>query len=185
MKSPLPLARAAAWADAFVGRIADACTDVLVCGSIRRRKPEVGDIEIVYAPLVTPVEVPGDLFGGAKIELRDALLERLDAAVAAGAIIPGSCLGRRFRQYRVPRLDAQLDLFVVRHPAQWGSIVAIRTGPADYSEWLMRRARHLGLQQINGHLEDNAGAVIETRTEEDYFRALRLDWVPPEHRRAP
>lgn len=185
MKTPLPLARACAWADAFSARIESACTQVLVCGSIRRQKPTVGDIEVVCAPIIEDRCAARDLFGGDIYRPHDLLLERLEQAVSAGAIVPGVRLGPRFRQYGIPKLDAQLDIFIVRPPAEWGAIVAIRTGPAEYSAYLMRRAVEVGLEQAHGHIKDAWGRAVPTPTEESYFAALKLPWIEPCRRMAP
>lgn len=192
MKTRIPLARAAEWADDFAAHIARVCERVIVAGSIRRRKPEVGDVEIVCAPRIERIPTPGDLFTGPGVVERDLLLEELDRLVADGALVVGSRQGPRFRQYRIPPLDsAQLDLFIVRPPAQWGAILAIRTGPADYSQWLMQQARRAGLVQVQGHLEldgvvePGAERTIATPDEESFFDALGVRWVPPELRVCP
>lgn len=192
MKTRLTLARAAEWANHFAARLAPVCERVLVAGSIRRRKPEVGDVEVVCVPRIEQIATPGDLFTGPGVVERDLLLAELDRLVADRALYIGPRQGPRFRQYRVPPLDgACLDLFVVRPPAQWGAIVAIRTGPADYSQWLVTHARRRGLVQVQGHLEKDGfiapggQRVIDTPTEESFFDALGLDWVAPELRVCP
>lgn len=88
------------------------------------------------------------------------------------------------------REDCPVDIFCVLPPAQWGAIFAIRTGPAEYSKWLVTRALGLGLQCQNGRLiyQDGtpfAGSERATPEEEDFFGALGLDWVPPHERRVP
>lgn len=188
MKTRLPLARAEAWAYPWTERLllCGAVTRVLVAGSVRRRKPEVGDIEVVCVAREGAVEEPGDLLGP-RIVQRDHLLHELDRQVTAGYLVPGQRLGPRMRQYSVPALDgAQLDLFVVRPPAHWGVIAAIRTGPADYSQWLVTRARARGLYVQDGVLRSQTdGRVVPCPEEEDFFAALGLDTPPPRLRVAP
>jgi len=185
MKARIALHRARAWADEFVARLAPACERIEVAGSIRRREPEVGDVEIVAVARIEQVPTPGDLFSGPSSVTRDHLLEALAAELLAGRLDRGTRSGPRFRQYLIRDLSwAQLDLFIVRPPAQWGPIFTIRTGPAEYSANLMRRAKSRGLTQVDGHIEDAAGRVLATPTEESFFEALGLPWIDPTRRTA-
>lgn len=186
MKARIALDRAKAWADAFVARLEPACQRIEVAGSIRRRKPEVGDVEVVVLPRLEELPTPGDLFAGPGSTTRDHLLEALAAEVLAGRLVPGLRAGQRYRQYAIPGLDnATLDLFIVRPPAQWGPIFTIRTGPAEYSAHLMRVAKERYLEQVDGHLYDRrAHRVLHTPTEHSYLEALGVPWVEPWRRGA-
>lgn len=188
MKTRLPLARAEAWAYPWTERLllCGAVTRVLVAGSVRRGKPEVGDVEVVCVPHVGPVEEPGDLLGPRVVQ-RDHLLHELDRQVTAGELVPGPRLGPRMRQYSIAALDgAQLDLFLVRPPAQWGVIAAIRTGPAEYSQWLVTRARRRGLYVRNGVLWGSAPGIAYTCEEEGlFFEVLGIAMPEPRQRVAP
>ena len=54
-----------------------------------------------------------------------------------------------------------VDLFVVRPPAQWGAIFAIRTGPADYARGTRRLpARAPGVQRIGMWRMGTAGPSV-------------------------
>ncbi|GMV38766.1 MAG: hypothetical protein AMXMBFR64_04820 [Myxococcales bacterium] len=188
MKTRLPLARAEAWAYPWTERLllCGAVLRVLVAGSVRRCKPTVGDIEVVCVPHVGPAEEPGDLLGPLIVE-RDHLLHELDRQITAGDLVPGPRMGPRMRQYSIAALDgAQLDLFIVRPPAQWGVIAAIRTGPADYSQWLVTRARTRGLYVQDGALRRaGPGSVSMCEEEAYFFAALGLAMPEPRRRVAP
>jgi DNA polymerase/3'-5' exonuclease PolX len=180
-----PLAEARAAAEELVALFKT--TDIVkieIAGSIRRGKPEVKDIEIVVEPYV-----PTDLFGVADPLAQtkfDALIAR---EVAAKRIL------RRFNeqggaQAYGPKFKAlsykgiPLDLFVVRHPAQWGAVFAIRTGPGDFSKYLVTACRSMGLKCEEGRLvRISDGSVFNTPTEEDFFRACGVPWCPPEQRK--
>ncbi|MDP3940636.1 MAG: hypothetical protein Q8R92_21185 [Deltaproteobacteria bacterium] len=95
---------------------------------------------------------------------------------------PSKC-GDRYRRYQVPALRCPLDLFLCRPPAQWGLLLAIRTGPADFSRELMRAAARQRLRVFDCALHGQAGNVLLTPTEQDVFAALGWNDVPPEMRR--
>ena len=72
--------------------------------------------------------------------------------------------------------------------------MTIRTGPADFSHRLVTSTRFGGLMPAwlkvhDGHLwEVQAGdsswwLPVETPTEESFFEALGVAWIPPEERR--
>ena len=74
-------------------------------------------------------------------------------------------------------------------PAQWGWIYALRTGPGDYTHWLVTPKRFGG--GLPGHIELRHGALwnhstlVPTPEEEDLFKALDIPFVKPELRCAP
>src|SRR5436190_23971821 len=62
-KQKFPRAAAVNVAREIVNRIRPFTERLLICGSLRRRKMEVGDVEVVYIPLFAPRTDPSDLFG--------------------------------------------------------------------------------------------------------------------------
>lgn len=63
MKPKFPRADAVAVAKELCGALKPWCERLLVAGSLRRRRAEVGDVEIVYIPRKATVELPAeDLF---------------------------------------------------------------------------------------------------------------------------
>jgi DNA polymerase/3'-5' exonuclease PolX len=79
-----------------------------------------------------------------------------------------------------------LDLFIVTRPAQWGVILAIRTGPADFSKWIVTPRKYGGALPSNCHVE--GGRVLrqqiplEMPEERDFLDFLGLGWVEPKDR---
>jgi DNA polymerase/3'-5' exonuclease PolX len=51
------------------------CEQVCIAGSLRRGKPDVGDIEILYVPRIGQVRMPGELFARSG-SLADELIEQ-------------------------------------------------------------------------------------------------------------
>ena len=143
------------------------CERIQIAGSVRRLKADCGDIELVAKPKMLPLY---DMFGeksGERSLLNDrAIFER------HGQVLKG---GKRYVQ--VALFDGiNLDLFVVMEPAQWGVIMAIRTGPADFSKWLVTPRSKGGALPNGWKVEDGRvwdGQVTPSFPEENDF----LAWV--------
>lgn len=162
--------------------LAPACERIEIAGGLRRRKPDVHDLELLAIPKVFPVVL--NLLGEAT-EDYFPLDDYLADLVELGKLAPGTKNGRRFKQYKVLPSGIFLDLFIVLPPAQWGVIKAIRTGPAHYSHWLVTRKDRGGA--LPNHLRVKDGAirplyddlVIETPTEESFFEVLGIPMPDP------
>lgn len=167
----------------LVAELAPACVQIEIAGGLRRHKPDPHDIELVAIPRMVPLATT--LFGEVQEDyslLDEALIKMCDA----GQLLPGSKSGPRFKQFLVPPGNVFLDLFIVRPPAQWGYLLALRTGPAHYSKWLVTRrnaggALPLDLTAKNGALWRN-GELVETPDEATFFNALGIEMPAPRER---
>ena len=176
-------------AEQLAKRLERSCEKLQIAGSLRRRATVVHDIEIVAMPKIE--EMP-DLLGETHA-LRSRLDDTLDELVEERVLklFPGAKRGPRMKQFAVQPLGIKVDLFIVLPPAQWGTLLAIRTGPAHYSHWLVTR-REMG-GALPNHLRVKDGAVmtiygsnvIETPTEQDFFALLGMDKVPDPDSREP
>lgn len=188
-----PLAAAREEAARFILAIRPYVERVEIAGSIRRGVDPVSDIEIICIPKTRSLQA--GLFGDAggpevdelhnhiqyMLSLRTALWPRADDNGQTR-------LGERTK-YLVWN-GIPLDLFSVKPPAQFGAILAIRTGPAKFSQLCVTsRADHgampLGIRQKDGTLwrgdPERGGQVIPTPEERDWFAALNLPcWEPAE-----
>lgn len=202
-KARLPLAAAESLAAELMALLTPGCERIEVAGSVRRRRADVGDIEVVCVP---KVERSADLFGGTG----DAEWNELDA-LCTDLRVRG-VFGQRFdthgrtawgsRHKRAAYRDAAIDLFCVLPPASWGSIFAIRTGPRLFSRalvtpphkvvWDDESGRSYGpglmpswLLHREGHFV-HAGTreVFPTPEESDVFALLKLPFIPPQERDA-
>jgi DNA polymerase/3'-5' exonuclease PolX len=170
-------------ADELLERLRSSCVQVEIAGSIRRRAPWVHDIEIVAEPWLE-VAFHTDLFGEANVHyasrLDDTLADLQEEQVLRS--FPGAKHGDRFKQFAIAPTGITLDLFIVRPPAQWGSIYAIRTGPAHYSHWLVTPRRQGGA--MPSYFKHRDGGLYEgdtlfpTPTEASFFAALDIHPVP-------
>jgi len=161
---------------------------IIIAGSLRREKPEVKDIEIVCVPRLVHAKT-GSMFDG--VDFPDEPAPRV-SAITRDALIPITGQGGlrkhgdRYSQFLLPE-GIYVDLFCVLPPAQWGVILAIRTGSAEFSHWLVTSRRRGGAMPSNLHVADGAlrntdNSIIPTPTEEAFFAAIGLPWMEPNKR---
>jgi DNA polymerase/3'-5' exonuclease PolX len=179
MKQKVPLQEAKEQADRLAAMLRPYCDRVEIAGSIRRQKPEVGDIEIVCVPTLGWKK---DLLGQdypaySLLDIPIGQLEREGYRVNRN--------GPRFKQVVLAN-DLCLDLFIVTPPAQWGYIYAIRTGPAEFSKWVVTRRNKGGA--LPSYLRVEGGAVwhgtrcIPTPEEDDFLGLCGLAGLAPQER---
>ena len=157
-------------ADLIKGELAQFCERIEVAGSIRRARPEVGDIDFVILPKA------GQLAAiKARCEQRCAVVKD----------------GEQNYIVRLPN-GFQVDIFFARPavkdllqtvPGNWGSLLLCRTGSTAHNIWLVEHAKSRGFtwNPYRGVL-DGDGFVIASETEEDIFDMLALDFVAPASR---
>ena len=163
-KPPMNLEQAQPIAEHYRNLLLPHCCRCEIAGSVRRKNPEVGDIEIVLIP--KPYDVGLFTSGIA------AVLDKL-------TIVRGQ-LPCKYTQRMLPEGIA-LDVFIVRSET-WGLQFAIRTGSARYSHdvlacgWVRN-----GYKSVDGMLTRN-GVTRECREERDLFRMAGVEWIVPELR---
>ncbi len=133
-------------AERIKSELAPYCERLEIAGSIRRKKPEVKDIEIVAIP--KPYEI--DMFES-NLAIAVNQWEKVK-----GNLQYGKC---KYTQRILPD-GIKLDLFFAE-PGNWGLIYAIRTGSADYSHrvlasgWVKR-----GYYSKGGYIHSKKDAVV-------------------------
>ena len=162
----LPLEQAEEIADRVIAKLRPHCEQVAIAGSIRRRRPTVGDIEIVCIPKpydATPLFASG-----------------LATVVNQWEKVRGE-LPCKYTQRLLPE-GIPLDLFMVDRNG-FGLQVAIRTGSAAWSHQVLAKAWvRAGFHSEGGLLRYASGAVVPTPTERALFDRIGLPWTPPEER---
>ena len=189
-KVRIALAQAEAFAEAAREILAPFCDRLEVGGSIRRRKADIGDVELVAIPKTAPAQV--DLFGTITSE-RDLLHERCEELLRAGVFAhrPDKnghpAFGHKFKRLLFTH-DGDtfpLDLFAVP-PAEWGVAFTIRTGSSGFTHRLVMSRLYGGMMPAGMREHGNAiwdgGRLVPTPEEADVFAALCLAWLPPELR---
>ncbi len=170
-------------------RVLRPTVELLKCvGSLRRQRTTIGDIEFLTRP-----HSSSDLFGGPAIvhldEVRAAMHE-------IGTWVRG---GPRMMQITdlLGRKRAHLELYVVHPvgcdckdcnpwgPAQWGSVLAIRTGPEDLGRYCVTRMRSLGFRHQRGQVRRiGSDELHPTESEESFFAVAGVECRPPKDREA-
>lgn len=156
------------------------CLEAEIAGSIRRQRPEPRDIELVACPAWQ-----NDLMGEPSSHNLDAWVQRQ----ASLSPIKGGGPAARYYQLQDQVTGVKVDLFVADRN-NFGLILAIRTGSADFSHGLARHANRCGYHFHGGRLcagfeyginADNCRGleVLPTPRERDVFAALGLRWVEP------
>ena len=196
------LAQADRIATALVGELDDACVRIAVAGSIRRRKPEVKDIELVAIPRWAERAVSGQasLFE-ANVEPLNLLQQRINALAPRVQPIKSGTqqvepwhltpTGKYWRLW-LPLVQLKVDLFVCS-PETWGLNFMIRTGsgvgpsgaPADgFAPAMLARWKQVsgGGMAYEAQLRGANGGTHPTPEEQNVFAACRVQWVPPEQR---
>lgn len=150
-------------ADKYVDLLSPYCDRIEIAGSVRRKKANVGDIEIVCIPS----EINGNRFPEF-INFVNNLTK-----------VRGEPTGK-YTQRMLPEGIA-LDLFMASEN-NWGMIFPMRTGSRDFSHYkLACRWVAMGYKSIGGCLhKDNE--VICFREEQDLFDFLGIEFVQPEKR---
>lgn len=163
------------------------CVKVEVAGGIRRRKAEPHDCEIVCLP---QMGVSGDLFGTATVEF-SPLEEHLRELIHHGALAFDQRVRRNGPRYKRLLVRGEVVELFIASADNYGNILAIRTGDADFSHALVTPRRMGGL--MPGHLRQRDGylinlydhdARIPCPTEQNFFDALGIPSVEPPFRNA-
>ena len=173
-----------------------ACGRIAIAGSLRREKPQVRDIELVAVAR----------WADRPVGLLDDVTESVDALeeLVAAMLWDGTLTARKVENHRADgSVDLQtklgpafkalvfdgipVDLFVVRPPATWGVIFALRTGPGDWNTQLVMACKAIGRRVEGGQVVAWHGAsgswrAVPTPEERDFFEALGQPWVEPRER---
>lgn len=147
---------------------------VKVVGSLRRRREEVGDIEL----LVEPQMQTADLLGG------------MAPDVASVRQILGTFgrIGKGADRYIRTELFNGIgcDTFLCHAPANWHVLLAIRTGPMHLGRWAVTRMHDFGLRCGDGRIISRAtGREHEVTSEAGFFAAAGLPCLKPSLRDGP
>lgn len=175
------------------------CERIHIAGSVRRKKPEVKDIEIVCEP-IEPFAF--DIFGDPVCGLRSQ--EFVNALHSLGDVIKGNPNTGRYCQVRIPAGDnINIDIFMPE-PDDYFRQLAIRTGSADYSQkviatgwrrkgWVgtdqgLRLEKECEAKELSGGkkqwkcIERNPTLPPVWQSEEELFEWIGVKWIEPQWR---
>jgi len=174
---------AEALATEWVKKLHPFCERIQIAGSIRRQQENVKDIEILCIPKVQEVAT---LFGPGKMERHLGFSDAIYSAVRANevSIMKGDVMAGKYVQIYLMEHYINIDLFTAV-PENWGHILAIRTGPPDYSHRVLGHAwSSLGYHSEEGMLMSN-DRKVPIPEEQDLFNLLKLPYTEPWNRKWP
>lgn len=169
------------------------CEIINIAGSIRRRKPECGDIEIICIANTTAAY---DLF---KVECgKHRTFEFQHTVASLGEKIKGDVADGRYMQIMLPQ-NIKLDLFMPVRDDYYRQY-AIRTGSAEFAHKVIAAAwlKKGWCGTINAGLCRQSECVkqgdkwicvikkpmkpVAWQSEQDFFKFLDIPWVQPSQR---
>lgn len=185
----IPLSVASTAANIIANLLQTACTSVTVCGSIRRGEPEVSDLDLVLLPIPDPA--PSDLFG-------DPIpgppsYSRLDALLASlaekGILLPESGAQKQRTMRAGSFLEGlqgcKVELYLATQ-INHGDILVLRTGCEAFSTALFTSINDRGVLPVGWRHDKGVlwhwGEIVLCPTEEAFFNAVGVPFVPPTER---
>lgn len=162
-------------------RLKPACSRLIVAGSLRRRKAAVGDVEILYVPLLE--ERPGDLFSTEMVSLAEEEICRMigDGTLSARPLANGRTAWGEKNKLALHRSGIPVDLFRTTDEA-WFNYLVCRTGPAESNTRIATEAQRRGWQWNPygaGFTNLETGDVTPMDSEEAVFRFVGLPYKQP------
>lgn len=180
---------------------------VEVVGSIRRRRSDIGDIEII-APMpraADPEKVQSSedrLFRELNLCVSNPWVDGSgslfasapDTSRAFGQAVRGLKPGFKACSLKLAAYGVEIGLDVFRfdaHNAGW--VKLCRTGPSEFGQWFLGRWKErMGIPvgdpkrqaSIDGYLVDDRGQIVPVATEEEAFRLIGSNFVQPDRRDA-
>ena len=180
-----PIEEAEPVATSLVKLLSPYCQAIVIAGSIRRRKAQVGDIELLCVSRVT---IPQDMFGGLATSQHtlDVALEDMTRE--------GDLLQRRLNKAGRPTFGPSNKLLIhvptgipvdvfSASKRNWGMAMVLRTGPREFNVRMMTRFLELGMKgHAYGGVTDRNGNEVSCQNEHEVFRILGWEYLSPEDR---
>lgn len=174
-KQRFPLETALPIAEELCSMLAPACMRIEIAGSIRRRRSDVGDIELLCVPKQTIDSVFGT----------DDLDRVISSHIAVGLLdYRTDVRGRRTygpmnKLLRHVPSGIPLDVFSTT-AENFGMSWVVRTGPAEWNKRMMQRFRDIGFRaHAYGGVHNRQGVELDCPDEATVFRLMNLPYVEP------
>lgn len=176
--SKIALERAEKIAEELKRLLEPACHRIEIAGSIRRQKPEVGDIELLCIPQ--------------QVEGIDILIDKLDTQI-------GALMGQGLLDYRLNKRGSRVygpknklllhrpsgigvDIFSTTEEC-WSVALVVRTGGKRTNKEIAYRALERGMSfHAYGSGFSTPNGEIVCRSEQEVFEAVGLRYQRPEER---
>lgn len=162
------------------------CKKLVVAGSLRRRKPTIGDVEILYVGEFETRQHPEDMFASINVNLADEAIAKLESSgvLERRKNVNGSTMyGPKNKFMRHVASGIPVDLFSTTSE-NWFVSLVIRTGSKEMNLKLTDGAIKLG-RTLNAYgsgvtLED--GRVMPATSEQQVFSLCNVPYREPHER---
>jgi DNA polymerase/3'-5' exonuclease PolX len=159
---------------------------IIVAGSLRRLKAEVGDLEILYIGRRETRKVPGDLFRTAEVCLADLAIREM---IASGTLALRQGEGGHTACGNMNKLlvhcatGLPVDLFATIETS-WFNYLVCRTGSKENNMRIATAAQAKGLRwhPYGSGFSDRNGRALEVKRERDVFDLVGLPYLEPKDR---
>lgn len=183
-KRKFPHAAALAVAEELQAMLAPACHRIAIAGSLRRLKPEVGDIELLFVPRHS--ERPDGLFDTKTVDVCGEVVENLvrQGVLAMRPNVNGSFTwGERNKLAVHVPTGIPVDLFGTSEANWWVSLV-IRTGSKETNLALTTGAnkQNASLMAYGCGVKWSDGSVTPATSEQHVFEMCRVPYKEPPQR---
>lgn len=166
--------------------LAPSCEKIMIAGSIRRQKPFVGDVELLYISKTQVRQDPADMFGKITVNLADEIIQMFEKS---GVLerrknsIGLETYGQKNKLMRYVPSGMPVDLFGTTQD-NWNVSVVIRTGSLETNLKLATGARKLGrsLKAYGSGVELSDGSIIQATSEEHVFELCGVPYLQPHQR---
>lgn len=166
-------------------RLEPHCERLVVAGSLRRRRRDVGDVEILYIPRTETREV--DLFATREVSLAGEEIDRMldDGTIEKRMSVVGTPSWGSVNRLAVHVASGiPVDLFRTSRESWWNYLVC-RTGPAASNMRIAEEARRRGYKWRPygaGFTRLSDGVEVVMESEEQVFAFVGMDYWPPRER---
>ena len=147
------------------------CDKIKIAGSIRRERPDCGDIEIVCVPTNISIQGKG-LFTAPTIKRNLNFINLVNSLPK----IKGKAEGK-YCKLQLPE-GITLDLFMCQEH-NFGLIWMLRTGSDKFSKRMVTEIKSKGFYCYDGYLWNSKHNVIPVKNEKDFFDITGLPFVKP------
>ncbi len=183
--------KAKALAETYKAMLQPFCQRIEIVGSIRREKPETHDIDILCIPLYGYIaNKQADLFNSNGKEYKIPgwpVNGFIDTVGSIGQKIKGSPATGKYCQRKITIDEANgefinFELYICGLD-NWGYMMALRTGPAEYSKMLVTKGKALKYEFNGGFVRKyRSSVIIPIYNETDFFKLLQMPYIEPENR---
>jgi len=184
MKTKYPRATVLPVAERLVELLRPVTERIEICGSLRRGKPEVSDVEILYCPKI--IQIADGLFG---TQLFDVTNDKLDNLLREGVIAKRPNVRGHFAWGKLNKLGIDVatgipcDFFCEPDPLDWFRSLVIRTGSAEFNERMLGTAKKNGVgAHAYGMGLEKGGTRIPVHSEQEFIEKCGVKFLLPYQR---